>query len=83
MQLLKSHLHEIPLARKLLPRYVFNGFINCQQHACIMHTRSFILAIYVHANCMHDLVRVDMHPKYLGFGLRPLSERRGLSTPPP
>jgi len=32
---------------------------------------------------MHDLVRAVRHPKYLGFGLRPLSERRGLSTPPP
>jgi len=29
---------------------------------------------------MHDLVCADMHPKYLGFGLRPFSERHGLSA---
>jgi hypothetical protein len=27
---------------------------------------------------MHDLVCAVRHPKYLGFGLRPLFERRGV-----
>jgi len=30
-----------------------------------------------------DLVRANIHPKYLGFGLWPLSDRRGLSIPFP